>query len=468
MSVTSDAGKLVRVFVNREAELAQLTHWWDSPGAGLALVWGRRRVGKTALLERFSRDRPRVFHTAAGRPPLDELRLLSQAVEGVVDVGARDLGSRPFIDWDDALDTLAQATSRRRLLLVIDEFPELVRAMPELPGLLRAFWDRARGQTKLRILLCGSAVRTMHATQEERAPLYGRFDLSLLLHPFKPHEAAAMLGDLGPADRALVWGLVGGVPLYLQWWDQRASVRRNLAQLACAPGGRLLNEGQLVLATEGDLGHLGHLTLRAIAAGRTRHAEIQQAVGGEPARVLERLIELQLVERLVPAGENPARTRRRTYRIADNFLAFWLGVLDRHRSAIERGLGETVLPVLMEQLDDHMGERWEAAFRAHLTRMAAQGLIGEDVVEIGRWWRDSPPVEIDAVVLAGRRREAVLVGEAKWARRVDGRRELRELTEKAQALPRGGRDVRYAVCARERVDQGGDALTFSASDVFAG
>ena len=454
------------MFVNRENELSQLTRWWDSPGAGLALVWGRRRVGKTVLLEHFSRDRPSVFHTAAGRPPLDELRLLSRAAEGVADIGARDLDRRPFTDWDDALDTLAQAASRRRMLLVIDEFPELVRATPELPGILRAFWDRARGRTKLRILLCGSAVRTMHAIQEERAPLYGRFDLSLLMHPFKPHEAAAMLTKLEPADRALVWGLVGGVPLYLQWWDQGASVRENLAQLACSPGGRLLNEGQLVLATKGDLGDLGHLTLRAIAAGRTRHAEIQQAVGGEPARVLERLIELQLVERLVPAGDNPARTRRRTYRIADNFLAFWLGVLDRHRSAIERGLAETVLPVLMGQLDDHMGERWEAAFRAHLTRMAADGQLGEDVVEIGRWWRDAPPVEIDAVVLAGRRREAVLVGEAKWARRVDGRREVRALAAKAEALPRQDGVLRHAICARESVDHAGEALVVTAADMF--
>jgi len=455
------------MFVNREEELSRLTRWWDSPGAGLALVRGRRRVGKTALLEHFSHGRHSVFHTAAGRPPLDELRLLSRAVEGVTDIGARDLDRRPFTDWDDALDTLAQAASRRRLLLVIDEFPELVRATPELPGILRAFWDRARDRTKLRILLCGSAVRTMHAIQEERAPLYGRFDLTLLMHPFKPDEAGAMLTELRPADRALVWGLVGGVPLYLEWWDQSASVRENLAQLACSPGGRLLNEGQLVLATEGDLGDLGHLTLRAIAAGRTRHAQIRQAVGGEPARVLDRLIELQLVERLVPAGEHPARTRRRTYRIADNFLAFWLGVLDRHRSSIERGLGDTVLPVLLEQLDDHMGERWEAAFRAHLTRMAAEGMLGEDIVEIGRWWRDAPPVEIDAVVLAGRGREAVLVGEAKWARRVDARREVRAMADKAEALPRRVEALRYAVCARESVDRAGDSLVITAADMFA-
>src|SRR5680860_1261033 len=465
MSVTLDVGKLLGMFVNRREELGALNAWWDRAGAALGLVWGRRRVGKTSLLEEFARDKRAIFHTGAARPATDELRLLSESVGQVARFGARDLGERPFADWDDALDALATAASRERLLLVIDEFPDLAAGSPELPGVLRAFWDRAQGKTKLRILVCGSAVRTMEALQEERAPLYGRFDLSLLLHPFRPHEASAMLKGLDPADKALVWGLVGGVPLYLNWWDSERSVKQNLLRLACTPGGRLLDEGRLVLATEGDLGGLGGLALRAIASGRTRHNEIEQAIRADPSRVLDRLVELRLVERLVPVTENPARTRRRLYRIADNFLAFWLGALDRHRSAISRGLGRQILPVLIEQLDAHMGDRWEAAFRQHLLRMAAGGELGEQIVDVGRWWQDAPPVEIDAVALAGRSRRAVLLGEAKWARRVNGAALRAELETKAEALPELSDEVAYAIGARERVD-GDGIVAITASDVF--
>jgi AAA+ ATPase superfamily predicted ATPase len=454
------------MFVNRRDELAALDRWWEQPGSGLGLVWGRRRVGKTALLEEFARGKRAIFHTGAGRPAGDELRLLSEAAVEAVSLGSRDLGERPFANWDDALDSLAATATRERLLLVIDEFPDLVGVSPELPGVLRAFWDRARSTSKLRILLCGSAVRTMEAIQQERAPLYGRFDLTLLLHPFRPHEAAQMLNGLSASDKALVWGIVGGVPLYLDWWDTARSVRQNLLQLACTPGARLLDEGRLVLATEGDLGDLGGLVLRAIASGRTRHGEIEQAVRAEPGRVLERLIELRLVERLVPVTENPARTRRRVYRIADNFLAFWLGRLDRHRSAISRGLGRQIVPVLARQLDDHMGDRWEGAFRQHLLRLAAAGELGEEIVDIGRWWRDAPPVEIDAVALAGRSREAVLLGEAKWSRRVSGASLRAQLEQKAATLPRLRADPVYAVCAREEVSHSDGVLAITAADIF--
>jgi len=433
----------------------------------MAIVWGRRRVGKTALLQHFAAELPTVFHTGGGRPAAAELAALSRAASPLLGSAVRDLDARPFVDWNDAIETLAEVARSKRLLLVLDELPSLTESSPELPSLLRASWDRIRSRTKLKLLLCGSAVRVMEEMQEERSPLYGRLDLAQLLHPFRPHEAAQMLPSLSPANRALVWGLVGGMPLYLQWWDQGASVRSNLARLACTPGGQLLTEGQLVLATEGEGGELARQTLYAIAAGRTKFNEIEQAVRADPARTLDRLVALRLVERVVPVTEDPRRTRRRIYRIADNFLAFWLGLLDRFRPEIERGLGETILPVLIESIDDHMGGPWEEAFRDLLRRLAASGELGPDVVAIGPFWTAAAdPAEIDAVALAGRSRNAVLVGEAKWKRRVDGASLRVELERKAEALPRVDPALRFALCARERVDHADGALAFTAADVF--
>jgi uncharacterized protein len=455
------------MFVNRQAELEQLEAWWARPGAALGVVWGRRRVGKTALIQHFAADRPTIFHTGGGRPAAAELAALAHAAAPLLDEGVRDLAGRPFADWDDALETLALAATDRPLLLVLDEVPALTTTSPELPGVIRAAWDRLRSRTKLKLLLCGSAVRTMEAMQEERAPLYGRFDLALLLHPFRPHEAAQMLPALSPPQRALVWGLVGGMPLYLQWWNQGASPRTNLARLACTPGGQLLTEGQLVLATEGEEGELSRQVLYAIAAGRTRFNEIEQAVRADPGRTLDRLVALRLVERVVPVTENALRTRRRVYRIADNFLAFWLGLLDRYRPEIERGLGESILPVLLASLDDHMGGPWEEAFRDHLRRLGAAGELGDGIVAVGPFWTSADdPMEIDAVALAGRRREAILLGEAKWAKRVSAKPLRAELERKAVALPWLAEKPRYAICARERVDSAEEVLAVTSAEIF--
>lgn len=458
------------MFVNRSTELELLDEWWSpTTGGRIALVWGRRRVGKTALLSAYAADRPTVFHTGAGRPARDELRVLSASAEEVcAQRGVRDLSRRPFADWDDALEAFASCAREQPLLLVLDELPELLGVAPELPGVLRAFWDRAQANTRLRIMLCGSAVRTMQAIQEERAPLYGRIDLTMPLHPFAPHESAMMLRKLAPADRALVWGIVGGVPLYLTWWDQQRSVRENLSRLVCRPGGRLLDEGRLVLATEGDTGELGGLVLRAIAAGRTKHGEIEQAVRAEPGRTLERLIELRLIERVVPVTEAGSRTRRRTYRIADNFLAFWLTIVEPYRAEIERGLGPSILTPLTQRLDDHMGSRYEEAMRTHLRRLAADGELAPDIVRIGPYWTDRPPTEIDAVALAGRQEQAVLLGEAKWARSVGATRIVHELERKSGVLPLLASDPIYAVCARERVTSvPAGVLALTATDIFS-
>jgi hypothetical protein len=454
-------------FVNRERELARLEEWWKEPASRLAMVWGRRRVGKTALVQKFSSNKPVLYHIATGRPAADELAAVSRLAVSAGIPTLRDLAGRPFRDWDDCLDSLAEIARESPLLLVLDEFPELTAGVPHLETLVRAFLDRSRGRTALRLLLCGSAVRTMAAIQEERAPLYGRIDLSLRLHPFDPHESAAMLPHLRPAERALVWGIVGGVPPYLAWWNEEESVSRNLERLLLTPGGRLLMEGDYVLATEGGKGELARQILFVVASGRTKYSEIEQSVGASPSRVIDNLLELRLLERLAPVTEVSTRTRRSSYRVADNFLAFWFGVVSKYRAEIDRGLGKTILPVVVSELDDFMGPRWEDAFRQHLRRLAVRGELGPDGVAVGPFWaheRDS--VEIDAVVLAGRSRQAVLVGEAKWAGVVDGAQTRRALEDKARRLPHVSDDLRYAVCARDKVTSSRSVRAFTARSIF--
>ena len=178
------------------------------------------------------------------------------------------------------------------------------------------------------------------------------------------------------------------------------------------------------------------------------------------------MIELRLVERVVPVTDDPRRTRRRRYRVADNFLAFWLGVIEPYKAEIERGLGRSILPVIQRSLDDFMGPRWEEAFREHLRRLAGAGELGPEIVALGPFWRDQPAVEIDAVALAGRARTPVLAGEAKWARSVDAAKVRRSLEQKTSALGDRKESLRFAVAAREEVRSGDDVLSVTEREIF--
>jgi AAA+ ATPase superfamily predicted ATPase len=455
------------VFVNRVRELADLNAWWEKPGARPALVWGRRRVGKTMLLQTFADDRKAIFHTAAGRSGQGELVQLSRQVRGAGLAGLRDLEQRPYIDWDDAFEHLAAVAASEPVLLVLDEYPELERAAPELPGVIRAFLDRAAGRTQLRLLLCGSAVRSMRAMQEERAPLHGRFDLRLQVHPFEPWEASLLLADLAPAEQALVYGLLGGMPLYLNWWETQVDVKENLRRLVCHPAAPLLVEGDLVLASEAEVGERPGAVLHAIANGKTRYNEIKDWVRAEPTRTLERLIELRLVDRMVPVTEDPARSRRRLYRIADNFLAFHLGLVTRYRAEIERGLGDSILNVMLSSLDDHLGHIWEDTVLRYVRRECASGWLAADVVAVGPWWTSEGQDEIDILALSGRSRTPVLAGEVKWAQSVDAPRLVADLRRKAASTTADVTSLRYLVAARTEVrSPDPSTVAITAAEVF--
>ncbi|WP_204745636.1 ATP-binding protein [Glycomyces paridis] len=446
-------------------ELTSLDRWWNLDPGRPGLVWGRRRVGKTALMARFAQGKRTVFYTGIGGPAAMELQGLSEEAAFLA-TPERNLADHPFGDWRDALRFLFARAEEAPLLLILDEFPELLVGNPELPGLLRAELDRHGGRPKLKILLSGSSMRAMWQMQEYRAPLYGRFDLTLQLHPFRPHEVPEILTDLAPGDRALVYGVLGGIPLYLSMWRQDEPVGENLNRLLLSSETPLYNEGKLILATELGAGRLAGQVLTAIATGRTRFHEVADAVGTDPTRTIERLTELRLVERILPVTEDPARHRRKIYRVSDNFLRFYLGVLARYRSRIESGALQTVLPSILASLDDFMGGAWEDAFRDHLALRAEQ--VHPETVDIGPWWRGDGQDELDAVALAGVRRMPVLVGEAKWAKRVRAPRILERMRTKAANLVDDPGTLRYAIAAREAVEDAPEGVwTVTAASIFS-
>ncbi|WP_290440714.1 DUF234 domain-containing protein [Gordonia sp. i37] len=169
---------------------------------------------------------------------------------------------------------------------------------------------------------------------------------------------------------------------------------------------------------------------------------------------------------MVPVTEKESSTRRRIYRIVDNFLAFYLRVVESYKTEIERGLGESILPVLIDTLDDFMGDRWEDMVLRHVRRMAAAGTIGPEIVRVGRWWNRTSSVEIDLVALSGRAETVTLCGKVKWRSDISDPGLLRTLRDKAAALVDDVDSITYLLAARNRISLTDNILAVTPDDVF--
>lgn len=454
-------------FFNREAELLALEREWRRVGATLVLVWGRRRTGKTRLLGQFARGKRAVFYGATQQASATELRGFAAAVRQTLrPTGADLLAHGDFPDWERAFAYLGDRARKQRLVVVLDEFPYLADAEPGLPSILQKFWDHTGHKTKLFLVLCGSVQGVMEELQSDKAPLFGRVDLRFQLRPFGYREAGLFVPRLSPQDCAIAYAVTGGMPVHLSRWDDSAGHRANLRRLFGDPGSPLIEEGEFMLSSELPEASGYFRIMHAIATGNRTYGAIRKFADIDIQRQIGRLLSIGLVERTVPVTENPDRTKRAVYRIADNFLNFWFRFVYRHRSDIARGLGREVVDrVILPGLSDYMGEPWEEMCREFLRRRAAQGRLPMGVSTIGRWWTRDNSVEIDVVGLRGNK--VVLAGSVKWAKKV-GRNELNALHRAVEALPNRADQVQLVLFGREEV--GGiepkEALTFTAENLY--
>ena len=403
-------------FIDRHLERYVLAHAWTSGRSELVVVHGRRRVGKSELLSRWAAYKPVAYFVAAQQLERDQLADLGRVL-GPLAVGFRR-GRPPRLalgDWDGALDAVAAAADRRRVGLVLDEFPYLVDANPALPSLVQRWWDRSGSRANLVLVLAGSQQSMMRRLVSSDGALYGRPTRRIHLHPFDYFHAARFARRWAPEDRVRLYAVAGGIPDYLEEFDPARSMHDELLRVAYQPDGRLFREAPDLLRSEFTEPRTYETVLRAMANGATTPGEIAARAGLAGANrvnpYLERLIDLELVERRVPPAEaSEARPRTSQYVVADPYLRFYFALVDPWRSAIQAGQGARVLGELWgAAFDVHVSHVFEEVARQHLRRLAGTGQI-LPLAQVGYWWFAGGDIDV-----AGTRgRHLVAAGSAKW------------------------------------------------------
>jgi hypothetical protein len=405
-------------FVNRERELRALSRACEH--GGLAVVSGRRRVGKTALIDQFAQERRAIFLPGTRAPVGEALRRLEERIRSVLPPrpgDLLDLGHLP--SWDAALGYLIARAIDEPLVLVLDEFPYLCESDATLPSTLQARWDH-RGESNLSLVLAGSHVGLMEELVAADAPLFGRADAHLRLLPFTWREARLLVGGDDPETWLEAFCTVGGMPRYLSLWDPRDDLLTNLTELLDGPGAPLGDEGTVVLQ-ELTPGSAAARVLELVALGADTFSAIRERTGLAPASTSDALALLEalgLVERVTPVGEDARRTRRVRYEVRDAFLRLWLAMVLPHREAFELGRGSSVLAANRTLLADNQ----QRSLRAVLRDVLAE----RHQADCGPWWSTIGSEEIDALVLAGG--AAVAAGSAQWTTNADGDRERKRIS----------------------------------------
>lgn len=413
------------MFVGRAEQLASLRRMLDSvasgtddrPGRAL-LIRGRRRVGKSRLVEEFLDQAgvPNVFFTASTRSTAEELRLFAE------EVASSDLpGADTFVDvtmssWDAALRLLTGAVPHDRpSVIVLDELPYLTISDPSFEGTLQKIFDRHLSRLPVLLIGIGSDLAMMEALNEYGRPFHQRAS-EMVVPSLSPAEVGAML-DLAPADAFDAYLVTGGLPLVCAAWSRGTSLSTYLETAVSDPMSALLVSGERVLAAEFPPETQARTVLSTIGSGERTFTGIGQAAGGMQQGSLSRSLTTLTTKRAV-AADHPVSTkasRETRYRVADPYLRFWLTFLGPHFPEIERGRGDRVLARIHAGWTSWRGRAIEPVIRESLDRLPLESRPQGDGIVGGYWTRTNDP-EID-LVLADRApvaREIRGVGSIKW------------------------------------------------------
>jgi AAA+ ATPase superfamily predicted ATPase len=376
------------MFLGRDRELSVLDELANSGKPELFVLYGRRRVGKTELLQQFCRTRRAVYFLAAQVREKDNLRAFREALtDGIDDPLAANI---EFPDWGAALNFAAERAKDERLVVVLDEFPYLCETSKGLTSQVQRFWDTRGKHSKLMLVLCGSQVSFMEReVLAERSPLFGRRTGQRRLEPLAPADTLPFFPRWSMHDRVLAYAMLGGMPAYLRRFDDARPLLENVMRECLRPEGYLFDEVQFLLRSELSNPATYNSILAAIARGNTKVGDIALDVGVDSTtanKYLTTLRELSLVEREVPLTDpDPLRSRRGTYRFADRFLAFHFAHVQPHAGLVQAGRGTRVLEQFVQPDLERLYDEARVDFALAHLRSEAADIVGDEIVETGRF-----------------------------------------------------------------------------------
>ena len=403
------------MFIGREREVAALDRLYESNKFEFAVIYGRRRVGKTALINHFIDNKEAIYFMGVES---NEKQNLENFSKSIIEYSSGIEAETSFLSFQAALEYVFKLAEKKRFILAIDEYPYVARSSKSLASTLQLLIDKYKDTSKLMLILCGSSMSYMEdEVLAYKSPLYGRRTAQMKIFPFSFDEACRYLKNYSDEDKALAYGIVGGTPQYLLQMDDRLSIEDNIKNTYLNPISFLYEEPTNLLKQEVREPAIYMAIITAIAVGASRMSDISNKVGEDSnicANYLKSLINLGIVKKETPYGEKTSR--KSIYSIEDNMFRFWYRFVPNNNSVIMRGAADIVYRRIEPQLSEYMGAVFEEICKQYLWKLLLDGNSPVEFSELGRWWGNDPiekkQTEID--IMGEQDKKTALFGECKW------------------------------------------------------
>ena len=403
------------MFIGREREVAALDRLYESNKFEFAVIYGRRRVGKTALINHFIDNKEAIYFMGVES---NEKQNLENFSKSIIEYSSGIEAETSFLSFQSALEYVFKLAEKKRLILAIDEYPYVARSSKSLASTLQLLIDKYKDTSQLMLILCGSSMSYMEdEVLAYKSPLYGRRTAQMKIQPFSFEETCRCFKNFSDEDKALAYGIVGGTPQYLLQMDDRLSIEDNIKNTYLNPISFLYEEPTNLLKQEVREPAIYTAIITAIAVGASRMSDISNKVGEDSnicANYLKSLINLGIVKKETPYGEKTSR--KSIYSIEDNMFRFWYRFVPNNNSVIMRGAADIVYRRIEPQLSEYMGTVFEEICKQYLWKLLLDGNSPVEFSELGRWWGNDPiekkQTEID--IMGEQDKKTALFGECKW------------------------------------------------------
>lgn len=443
------------MFHCRDKELHDLNKRYKKNDFECIVVYGRRRVGKTALINEFCKGKPTVFFSALNASSQENLEALSKAIYEKDHPGAET--APVYQSFDAAFAEITRMAEEERLVFVIDEYPYFAKANKSISSRLQHIIDHTWKNGKLFLILCGSSMSFMeYQVLGYESPLYGRRTGQFKIQALTYKEMTAFNPDLTDEQQAFIYGITGGIPHYINKLDVDGDVDEALKENLFNTSSYLYEEPENLLKQELREPAIYNSVITAVAGGASHSNKIATKVGIESpicAKYLKVLLDLGILVKETPITEKAGK--KTIYTIGDNFFRFWYRFVPQNTSAISAGKIERIYdPIIKKHYPDYMGLIFEQMCREYLF------LYAEDVPvvlsDIGQWWgtdsKAKKEVQIDVVGTPAEGNEYI-IGSCKYRNTPVGVDELELLKQYADVFGKGEK-YHYYIFSKSGFTQG--------------